>query len=59
MVEFQANGGTAGGYLAVPASGPGPGVLVVQEWWGPGTNDPEHTAQACARTVTFLQEMLG
>lgn len=33
-VEFQANGGTASGYLAVPESGSGPGVVVLQEWWG-------------------------
>ena len=33
-VEFQANGGTAPGYLAVPESGTGPGVVVLQEWWG-------------------------
>jgi carboxymethylenebutenolidase len=33
-VEFQANGGTAPGYLAVPESGRGPGVVVLQEWWG-------------------------
>jgi carboxymethylenebutenolidase len=33
-VEFASNGGTATGYLAVPASGSGPGVIVVQEWWG-------------------------
>jgi len=33
-VEFQANGGTAPGYLAVPESGSGPGVIVLQEWWG-------------------------
>jgi carboxymethylenebutenolidase len=33
-VEFQANGGTAPGYLAVPESGKGPGVVVMQEWWG-------------------------
>ena len=24
----------ASGYLAKPASGSGPGVLVIQEWWG-------------------------
>jgi carboxymethylenebutenolidase len=34
MVSFKSNGGTAGGYLASPASGKGPGVLVIQEWWG-------------------------
>ncbi len=34
MVEFASNGKTAQGYLAVPASGSGPGVVVIQEWWG-------------------------
>lgn len=34
MVEFASNGGTASGYLATPASGKGPGVIVIQEWWG-------------------------
>jgi carboxymethylenebutenolidase len=34
MVEFSSNGGTARGYLALPASTPAPGVLVLQEWWG-------------------------
>ena len=33
-VEFASNGSTAGGYLALPASTPAPGVLVLQEWWG-------------------------
>jgi carboxymethylenebutenolidase len=34
MVEFPANGSTAGGYLAPAEGGPAPGVLVLQEWWG-------------------------
>src|SRR2546423_3090065 len=34
MVEFQSNGGTTAGYLAVPEGGEGPGVVVIQEWWG-------------------------
>ncbi len=34
MVSFASNGDTAQGYLAVPATGTGPGVLVLQEWWG-------------------------
>jgi len=34
MVEFKSNGDMARGYLAVPSSGSGPGVIVVQEWWG-------------------------
>src|SRR3954470_13505772 len=33
-VTFKANGWTATGYLATPASGKGPGVIVIQEWWG-------------------------
>jgi carboxymethylenebutenolidase len=31
MVEFRSNGGTASGYLA---DGGGPGLVVIQEWWG-------------------------
>ncbi len=34
MIEFQANGHTAQGYLALPDGGTGPGVMVIQEWWG-------------------------
>lgn len=34
MVKFASNGGEADGYLAVAAGGSGPGVMVVQEWWG-------------------------
>jgi len=34
MVSFASNGNTADGYLAVPSSGSGPGLLVLQEWWG-------------------------
>jgi len=33
-VSFASNGDNASGYLAVPESGSGPGLLVVQEWWG-------------------------
>lgn len=33
-VTFASNGGTADGYLAKPSGGAGPGVIVVQEWWG-------------------------
>jgi carboxymethylenebutenolidase len=34
MVEFPSNGQTATGYLATPSSGSGPGVVVIQEYWG-------------------------
>ncbi|MGI8429032.1 MAG: dienelactone hydrolase family protein [Solirubrobacteraceae bacterium] len=35
-VEFPCNGSgsTTSGYLAVPESGAGPAVVVLQEWWG-------------------------
>ena len=34
MITFASNGGTANGYLATPKSGSGPGVIVLQEYWG-------------------------
>jgi carboxymethylenebutenolidase len=34
MVEFASNGKRASGYLATPEVGAGPGLVVVQEWWG-------------------------
>ena len=34
MVQFPFAGGTTGGYLAEPGQGGGPGVVVIQEWWG-------------------------
>ena len=33
-VEFPSNGDTVGGYLARPEQGDGPGVIMIQEWWG-------------------------
>src|SRR5829696_446333 len=33
-VEFRSNGNLASGYLVKPPAGAGPGVLVIQEWWG-------------------------
>ena len=34
LVEFPANGQTGTGYLSIPPQGNGPGVVVIQEWWG-------------------------
>ena len=34
IVEFPSNGHHASGYLALPEGGAGPGVVVIQEWWG-------------------------
>jgi carboxymethylenebutenolidase len=34
MIEFPVSGGSIEGYEAVPQQGGGPGVVVIQEWWG-------------------------
>lgn len=33
-VTFASNGGEAHGYIAYPDDGSGPGLIVIQEWWG-------------------------
>ncbi len=43
-VEFPANGSTAKGYLAEPEE-EGPGVVVLQEWWGVD----DHIRDVCDR----------
>jgi carboxymethylenebutenolidase len=34
MISFPVNGSEADGYLSTPDGGSGPGLLVLQEWWG-------------------------
>ncbi len=34
MIEFPSNGSKGVGYLAKPEGGTGPGLIVIQEWWG-------------------------
>src|SRR3546814_18633313 len=34
IIEFPSNGSTAQGYLALPDSGVGVPLVVIQEWWG-------------------------
>lgn len=34
MIEFAAGGRVTSGYLSQPPSGRGPGLVVLQEWWG-------------------------
>lgn len=34
LADFPSNSHSASGYLAVPETGSGPGVIVIQEWWG-------------------------
>jgi len=45
MVQFPFAGGTTRGYLSVPESGSGPGVIVIQEWWGL----VDHIKEVCDR----------
>nr|WP_294695654.1 dienelactone hydrolase family protein [uncultured Friedmanniella sp.] len=33
-VKFDRNGTTISGYLQLPPAGRGPGLIVIQEWWG-------------------------
>ncbi len=34
IIEFPSNSTSGRGYLAAPVGGSGPGVVVIQEWWG-------------------------
>ena len=34
MVDYPSNGTKTAAYLATPGAGKGPGVIVIQEWWG-------------------------
>lgn len=34
LITFASNGTDARGHLAIPEGGSGPGVIVIQEWWG-------------------------
>lgn len=33
-IQIESSDGVFGGYVALPAAGHGPGLLVLQEWWG-------------------------
>ena len=33
-IQIESEDGAFGGYLSLPASGHGPGLIVLQEWWG-------------------------
>jgi carboxymethylenebutenolidase len=59
-ITFDSNGGQAHGYLTLPESGSGPGVIVVQEWWGL----TEHIAEiadrlAAAGFVALAPDLFG
>lgn len=34
LIDVPSNGGTVPAYLAEPEGGSGPGLVVIQEWWG-------------------------
>jgi carboxymethylenebutenolidase len=58
MVDFASNGDTASGYLALPESGNGPGVIVVQEWWGLDSGIKEMADRlAAAGFVAFAPDL--
>jgi carboxymethylenebutenolidase len=44
-IEFSTSAGETKGYLATPAGGQGPAVIVLQEWWGV----EEHIRSVCDR----------
>jgi carboxymethylenebutenolidase len=53
-VQFPSNGDHAHGYLALPPSGSGPGVVVVQEWWGLTDHIAEITDRLAAEGFVAL-----
>jgi carboxymethylenebutenolidase len=53
-VEFRSNGNMASGYLATPANGKGPGVLVIQEWWGLDASIKENVDRLAAAGFVAL-----
>jgi carboxymethylenebutenolidase len=57
MTEFDINGRTVEGYLALPERGHGPGVLVLHAWWGLTPffkEDQVRTEAALVASVEFL-----
>ncbi|MGH8862312.1 MAG: dienelactone hydrolase family protein [Jatrophihabitantaceae bacterium] len=53
-VSFASNGGQAHGYLATPPSGSGPGLIVIQEWWGLDDHMAEITDRFAAEGFVAL-----
>jgi carboxymethylenebutenolidase len=53
-VTFASGGGTAHGYLALPEAGSGPGVVVIQEWWGLTTHIRDVTDRLAAEGFVAL-----
>ena len=53
-VEFPTNGTTAYGYLETPEGGTGPGLIVIQEWWGLTTHIADVTKRLAAEGFVAL-----
>ncbi len=54
IVEFPSNGNDASGYLTLPEGGTGPGIIVVQEWWGLDSGIKEMTDRLAASGFVAL-----
>jgi carboxymethylenebutenolidase len=64
MQTFDVNGSSFSGYLSLPGSGKGIGVLLLHAWWGLNqfaiqTCDKLAQAGFVTRTIKFLREELG
>jgi carboxymethylenebutenolidase len=59
-VAFPSGGGQAHGYLATPESGSGPGLILIQEWWGL-VDHIKHVADRFARQgfVVLAPDLFG
>jgi carboxymethylenebutenolidase len=53
-ISFPSNGSDASGYLVRPEGGIGPGVLVIQEWWGLDSGIKEMTSRLAAAGFVAL-----
>jgi carboxymethylenebutenolidase len=59
-VTFPSNGGQAHGFLALPPSGRGPGLVVIQEWWGLTDHIADITSRfAAAGFVALAPDLYG
>jgi carboxymethylenebutenolidase len=59
-VSFPSNGAEAHGYLSLPPSGKGPGLIVIQEWWGLTTHVAAMTDRfAAAGYVALAPDLYG
>ncbi|HEY4610738.1 MAG TPA: dienelactone hydrolase family protein [Ilumatobacteraceae bacterium] len=53
-ISFPSNGSDASGYLVKPEGGSGPGLLVIQEWWGLDSGIKEMTDRLAAEGFVAL-----